>query len=144
MSLAETGGAQSGNPSCSWRVGARYSDFRKLFAGNSISVLGSNVTTVALPLTAVLYLHASASQMDLLGAAALVVHGLRAVFGQRIMRAVTVAAQILRGTGPSLYGVSRQRLRQTLMAADTLARANASWRFLVFGTQVFGYFLAAT
>jgi MFS family permease len=386
MPLAETGNVQSGDASSPWTVLARYSDFRKLFTGNSISVLGSSVTTVALPLTAVLYLHASASQMGLLGAAALlpylalslpagvwvdffpykrvlvatdliqtvllgsipllaalgllrlwqlyvvgllagsanllesvaaqsltpvliprrqllpansalmltnsvvsttgtamagflvaaltapiaiavdavsfllaglckirirtpqrplrtqrqgkrrlhveIVDGLRAVFGQRIMRAVTVAAtlgafagqmqnvvlilflvrhvglptplvgvtvaisgaaavggslivtsvtrqvgpgrtfiigmatqsaaglvlsaaprmlpaavavvvvaQMLRGTGPSLYGVNQQTLRQTLMPADTLARANASWRFLVFGTQVFGALL---
>jgi MFS family permease len=71
MSSGEAGSAESGSASSPLTVVARYSDFRKLFAGNSISVLGSSVTTVALPLTAVLYLHASASQMGLLGAAAL-------------------------------------------------------------------------
>jgi MFS family permease len=375
--------SSSGPTSSLWSVLASYSEFRKLFTGNSISVLGSSVTTVALPLTAVLYLHASASQMGLLGAAALtpylalslpvgvwvdlfpykrvlvtadliqtlllgsvpvlatfgvlrlwqlyvvallagcasllesvaaqsftpvliprqqllpansalmltnsavsttgsalagflvaaltaplavaadavsfllagmckvrirttqtpmrshrtsreslhseIMNGLRAVFAQRIMRSITVAAtigalagqiqnvvlilflvrhiglptglvgitiavsglaavggslvvtsvtrhlgpgptfilgmgiqsaaglvlvsapslfpvaivvvivaQILRGTGPSLYGVNQQTLRQTLMPAEMLARANASWRFLVYGTQVFG------
>ena len=55
--------------------------------------------------------------------------------------AVVIAAQILRGTGPSLYGVNQQTLRQTLMPAGMLARANASWRFLVYGTQVFGALL---
>jgi hypothetical protein len=54
---------------------------------------------------------------------------------------VIIVAQILRGIGPSLYGVNQQTLRQTLMPADTLARANASWRFLVFGTQFFGALL---
>jgi MFS family permease len=50
---------------------ARYPDFRRLFVGNSISTLGSSVTTVALPLTAVVYLHASPAEMGLLGAVAL-------------------------------------------------------------------------
>lgn len=49
----------------------RYRDFRWLFAGNSVSLLGSSVTTVALPLTAVVYLHASPAQMGILGAVAL-------------------------------------------------------------------------
>jgi MFS family permease len=386
MSSAEARDAEPGATSSLWSVLARYSDFRRLFAGNSISVLGSSVTTVALPLTAVLYLHASASQMGFLGAAALlpylvlslpvgvwmdlfsykrvlvatdliqtvllgsipvlatfgvlrlwqlyvvgllagcanllesvaaqsftpvlipkrqllpansalmltnsvvsttgtavagflvaaftapiaiavdaasfllaclckarirtsqqplrsqrqskqrlhieIINGLREVFGQRIMRSATIAAtlgalagqmqnvvlilflvrhvglatglvgitvaisgvaavggslivtsvtrhvgpgrtfilgmsiqsaaglvlasaprtlpvaiavvivaQILRGTGPSLYGVNQQTLRQTLMPANMLARANASWRFLVYGTQLFGALL---
>ena len=71
MSAATAGEAGSSAPSSLWSVLASYSEFRKLFAGNSISVLGSSVTTIALPLTAVLYLHASASQMGLLSAAAL-------------------------------------------------------------------------
>lgn len=57
-----------------WSVLAKYPDFRRLFAGNSISLLGSSVTTVALPLTAVVYLHASPAQMGLLGAVAFLPH----------------------------------------------------------------------
>jgi MFS family permease len=53
---------------------ARYPDFRRLFVGNSVSLLGSSVTTVALPLTAVVYLRASPLQLGLLGALALVPH----------------------------------------------------------------------
>ena len=52
----------------------RYRDFRWLFAGNSVSLLGSSVTAVALPLTAVVYLHASPAQMGVLGAVALLPH----------------------------------------------------------------------
>jgi MFS family permease len=52
----------------------RFPDFRRLFAGNTVSLLGSSVTTVALPLTAVLHLHASAAQMGILGALALLPH----------------------------------------------------------------------
>jgi predicted MFS family arabinose efflux permease len=55
--------------------------------------------------------------------------------------AVVIIAQILRATGPSLYGVNQQTLRQTLMSADMLARANGSWRFLVYGSQALGALL---
>ena len=57
-----------------WSVLARYPDFRRLFLGNSVSLLGSSVTTVALPLAAVVTLHASPTQMGLLGALAFVPH----------------------------------------------------------------------
>jgi len=57
-----------------WGVVCRHADFRRLFVGNAVSLLGSSVTTVALPLTAVLYLHASPLQMGLLGAAAMLPH----------------------------------------------------------------------
>ncbi|HEY3610762.1 MAG TPA: MFS transporter [Pseudonocardiaceae bacterium] len=53
---------------------ARYPDFRRLFVANSLSLLGSSVTMVALPLTAVVYLHASPVQMGFLGAVALLPH----------------------------------------------------------------------
>jgi hypothetical protein len=52
----------------------RHADFRRLFIGNSVSLLGSSVTTVALPLSAVLYLYASPFQMALLGAVAFAPH----------------------------------------------------------------------
>jgi MFS family permease len=54
---------------------------------------------------------------------------------------VLVAAQLLRGAGPPLYSVNQQTFRQALLAPGMLSRANASWRFLVFGTQVFGALL---
>ncbi|WP_432846762.1 MFS transporter [Amycolatopsis sp. CA-161197] len=49
-----------------------------------------------------------------------------------------VAGQVLRGAGPSLYGVNQQTLRQTLIAPDLLSRATATWRFLVYGMQPLG------
>ena len=58
----------------STHVLARHADFRRLFIGNSVSLLGSSVTTVALPLSAVVYLHASPFQMGLLGVATLAPH----------------------------------------------------------------------
>ncbi|KAB8176784.1 MFS transporter [Microbispora catharanthi] len=57
-----------------WSILRRYPDFRRLFVGNSISLLGSSVTVVALPLTAVVYLDASPAQMGFLSAAALLPH----------------------------------------------------------------------
>jgi len=41
-------------------------EFAKLWVGQSISVLGSEITTIALPLTAILTLHASAGEIGLL------------------------------------------------------------------------------
>src|SRR2546422_8174327 len=49
----------------------RNRDFLKLWAGQSVSLFGSQVTRLALPLAAVLTLHANAAQMGLLGAAPL-------------------------------------------------------------------------
>lgn len=46
----------------------RHPDFLKLWAGETISLLGSQITLLALPLTAVLALHANAVQMGLLSA----------------------------------------------------------------------------
>jgi MFS family permease len=47
----------------------RNPDFAKLWGGETISLFGSHVTELALPLTAVLTLHASPGQLGLLGAA---------------------------------------------------------------------------
>jgi MFS family permease len=46
-------------------------DFRRFWAGETVSVFGDQVTLIALPLVAVLDLHASPVQMGMLGAAAL-------------------------------------------------------------------------
>jgi predicted MFS family arabinose efflux permease len=47
----------------------RYPDFLKLWGGQSVSLFGSQITEVALPLTAVLVLHANAAQMGFLNTA---------------------------------------------------------------------------
>jgi len=46
-------------------------DFRRFWVGETVSVFGDQISLIALPLVAVLELHASALQMGLLGAAAL-------------------------------------------------------------------------
>src|SRR5581483_7229275 len=45
----------------------RHPDFRKLWIGQTISLFGSQVTLLALPLTATLTLHATAFEMGILG-----------------------------------------------------------------------------
>ncbi len=55
--------------------------------------------------------------------------------------AIVVIAQALRGAGPSLYGVNQQTLRQALIPPAALSRANATWRFLVYGAQPIGALL---
>lgn len=47
----------------------RHAGFLTLWAGQTVSLFGSRITLLALPLTAVLALHASAAQMGLLAAA---------------------------------------------------------------------------
>ncbi|MFC1437540.1 MFS transporter [Streptacidiphilus sp. N1-10] len=58
-----------------------------------------------------------------------------------VVLAVVALAQVLRGAGPSLYGVNQQTLRQTLVQPELLSRTNATWRFLVYGLQPVGALL---
>ncbi len=46
----------------------RHQDFMKLWIGQTVSEFGSEVTSVALPLTAALFLHATPTQMGFIGA----------------------------------------------------------------------------
>src|ERR1039457_4585818 len=76
----------------------RQGDFSKLWFGQAVSSVGSQVTLLALPLTAVLYLHATAGQVGLM-----------------------IAAGLLAYCGPSLlFGVmaDRMRRRPLMIAAD--------------------------
>jgi MFS family permease len=52
----------------------RGADFRNLWVGQTVSLFGDQVTLIALPLTAVLVLHANAAEMGYLTAAALLPH----------------------------------------------------------------------
>jgi MFS family permease len=58
--------------------------------------------------------------------------------------AVVIIAQLLRGWGPTLYGINQQTIRQILVAPELLARTQATWRFLVFGMQPIGALLGGT
>jgi MFS family permease len=76
-------------------------DFNKLWFGQAVSSVGSQVTLLAMPLTAVLYLHADAGQVGLLTAAGLAAYA-----------------------GPSLlFGVMADRVRRrTLMIGADIGR----------------------
>ena len=58
----------------------RHADFLKLWAGQTISVVGSEVTVIALPTIAILQLHASAAQVGLLAAAQQIAFPVLALF----------------------------------------------------------------
>lgn len=47
---------------------SRHADFNRLWLGQSVSSFGTQTSFLAMPLTAVLYLHADAAQLGLLGA----------------------------------------------------------------------------
>jgi MFS family permease len=77
-----------------WRDG----DFMRLWAGQTVSQFGEQVTQIALPLTAVLLLHASPFQMGVLGA-------------------MTTLPFVLVGLFVGVF-VDRRRRRPLLIAAD--------------------------
>ncbi len=104
-------------PSALWRSRA----FLALWAGQTISLVGSEVTTLALPLTAILVLKASAFQMG-------------------VLRAVQYLPALLFGLFAGVY-VDRTRRRPLLIAAD-LGRAvllGAIPLMAVLGTLSMGY-----
>jgi MFS family permease len=91
----------------------RQREFRLFWSGQTISLVGDQITLLALPLTAVLLLDASAAQMGYLGAAALMPHLLfslpagvwleRVAVRRRIMIGADVARALLLGTVPFAY-----------------------------------------
>lgn len=76
----------------------RHPDFMKLWVGQTVSQFGAQITMLALPLTAVLLLHASPAQMGVLGA-------------------MEMAPFLLIGLFAGVY-VDRVRRRPLLVAAD--------------------------
>ena len=80
----------------------RQADFRRFWAGQSISLLGDQISLLALPLVAVLVLDAGAADMGYLGAAALAPHLLfslpAGVWLDRVARRrrIMIAADLLR------------------------------------------------
>lgn len=85
-------------------------DFRLLWAGQAVSAVGSQVSKLALPLTAVLYLRATAAEVGLLNAASqLAFMGPMLLFGVMVDRArkrpVMMAADLGRAAVLSLVPV---------------------------------------
>ncbi len=104
----------------------RHPGFRRLWFGQSISELGSQVTTLALPLAAVLVLHASTLQVGLLttaGYAAFLLVGLPAgAWVDRLRRRpIMIAADILRAitlaSVPAAYALHVLTLAQLYAVA---------------------------
>lgn len=124
-----------GGPSPAWAVLSRYRDFRWLFTGNSVSLLGSSVTTVALPLTAVVYLRASPAQMGALGAVALLPHlvlGLPAGVWvgrmpyRRVLVLADLAQMLLVGSVPVFAALGALRIWQLYAVAVLAGACNLS------------------
>jgi MFS family permease len=90
-------------------------NFRRFFLGQSVSLIGDQITTIALPLTAVLALHASAGQMGALTTAYLVPNLLFSLHagawvdrrgGRRMVMLVTdVGRALLIGSIPVAYAI---------------------------------------
>jgi MFS family permease len=100
--------------------------FRRLWFGQTVSAFGSQVTTLALPLTAVLVLHASTFQVGLLttaGFAPFLLIGLPAgVWVDRVRRKpVMIAADVTRtlvlASIPVAYGLGALTLAQLYLVA---------------------------
>jgi predicted MFS family arabinose efflux permease len=78
----------------------RNTPFRRFWAGQTISLFGDQISLLAIPLLAVLTLHAGATEMGLLGAAELVPYLLFAVHigawagGRRSRRSLLIAADL--------------------------------------------------
>jgi MFS family permease len=81
----------------------RHPEFRKLWAGQTVSVVGDQITMLALPLAAVLVLDASATEMGLLAAAGWLPH-------------------LVFALGAGLW-VDRRRRKRWVMIATDLGRA---------------------
>jgi MFS family permease len=104
----------------------RHADFRNLWAAQSISQVGSQVSLLALPLTAVLTLDAAAWQMGLLTAAGLLPRvALALVAGvwvdRRARRPIMIAADagraLLLATIPLAAAFDRLRIEQLFVVA---------------------------
>lgn len=107
--------------------------FWRYWSATAISNVGSAVTTVALPLTAVLVLNASALQVSLVAAAnfaAWIVLGLPAgVIVQRVpLRAMQVGMDLIRavaiGSVPVAWWLGRLTLAQLVLVALVISFAN--------------------
>jgi MFS family permease len=111
-------------------------DFRRYFYGQAVSLLGDQITLIALPLTAVLALHATAGQMGALTTVALVPNLIFSLHAgswidrrggrRQVMLAADVARGLLIGTVPVAYALGHLTWTQLYVVA--------------FGTGVFSVF----
>ncbi len=102
-------------------------DFRRLWAGEAISLLGDQITTIALPLTAVLVLDAGPAQMGFLVAAGLAPNLLFALHAgawvdrrgrrRQIMIAADLGRAALTASVPVVYWLGSLTLAQLYVVA---------------------------
>jgi MFS family permease len=109
----------------------RHADFRRLWAGQTVSQFGSQVSVLALPLVAVLVLHASAFRVSLLGMFDLLPFLLFALpagaWVDRVARRpVLVGADVVRafvlGSIPLAAGVGTSRSSSSAWSASSRGR----------------------
>lgn len=102
-------------------------EFRRLFTGQAVSLFGDQVTTLALPLTAVLVLHARAAQMGYLTTLYLIPNLLFSLhagawidrFGRRrlMMLSADAGRAVLLGTVPIAYALHHLTFAQLYVVA---------------------------
>ena len=107
-------------------------DFRRFWAGETVSLFGDQITLIALPLVAVLELHASAAQMGFLGAAALAPNLLFSLHAgawvdrrgrrRQTMIATAVGRAALLATIPVAYAFGALTLAQLYVVGSWSAR----------------------
>ncbi len=105
----------------------RLPGFRNLWLGQSVSLVGDQISFIALPLAAVLVLDAGPGQMGLLGAAALAPHLLlslpagvwldRVASRRRVMIATDLARAVLLATIPLAYALDALSFAQLYAVA---------------------------
>ncbi len=118
-------------------------NFRRYFFGQSISLLGDQITTIALPLTAVLALHANAGQMGALTTAYLVPNLLFSLhFGlwidrrgrrRKTMLVADVGRALLTATIPVAYALGHLTWTQLYIVAFLLGTLSVAF-FVAFGS----------
>ncbi len=121
------------------------SDFVKLWFGQTVSYFGSGITSIALPLTAVLILAATPVQMGILGAldgVSVLVIGLLAGGSVTFALILLFLSQLLGDASVSIYFIPDVSLRQSLVPSNLLGRTNASMQFLSQGVASLGALLA--
>ena len=110
-------------------------NFRNYFFGQAVSLLGDQITLIALPLTAVLALHATAGQMGALTTVALVpnlifsLHAGSWVDRRGGRRQVMLVADVCRGIliGTSHFGVGFDVM--ILLGVGAAFLVLGAWRF---------------
>lgn len=120
-------------------------NFRRFFLGQSVSMLGDQITGIALPLTAVLALHASAGQMGALTTAYLVPNLLFSLHAgawvdrrgerRKTMLATDVGRALLIGSVPVAYALGHLTWAQMYVVAFLTGSLSVVF-FVAYGAMI--------